>query len=109
MPPARSPPPPVVGSAGVAGRTGESGPPRRSTGPNGLASEKPPSSQVMKMAEWLVQALLWVISPTHCCRKALPSWKSLAWAGDCGDDGYGQAGAPPCMSSQMFGEIHANC
>src|ERR1022692_238242 len=80
-----------------------------SVGPNGLWSSKPPSSQVMKMAEWLVQARLCVMRPTQVRTKVSPSLYSVACAGAVGEVGNGQAVAPPCMSLQMFGLIQTNC
>src|ERR1700719_821131 len=108
MPPFRSPPPPVVGLAGVAGRMGESGPGVLSVGPNGVVASKPPSSQVMKMAECLVHALLWVMSPTQVRRKVSPSLYSACWLASFGALGNGQPVAPPCMSLQLFGVIQTN-
>ena len=63
----------------------------------------------MKIAEWFVQARLWVMAPTQVRRKVSPSLYSAAWLASVGELGNGQAVTPPCMSLQMFGEIHTNC
>src|SRR5690242_14581612 len=88
---------------------GESGPGRMALGPNGGSSAKLPSSQVMKMAECPVHALLWVMAVTQVFRKLSPSWYSAACRGSVGELGNGQLGGPPCMSLQTFGVIQANC
>src|SRR5690348_4920873 len=88
---------------------GESGPGDRSVGPNGADVSKPPSSQVMKMAECPVHALLWVMAPTQVRRKVSPSLYSACWLASFGELGNGQLFGPPCMSLQLFGVIQTNC
>src|SRR5579862_298084 len=61
------------------------------------------------MAEWPVQAWEFMIAVTQVLRNVSPSLYRVACAGSVGESGYGQAGAPPCMSLQMFGEIQTNC
>lgn len=60
------------------------------------------------MAERAVHARLRMMRVTQVLRKLSPSAQSVAWAGSCGEDGWGHADAPPCMSSHTWGEIHAN-
>src|SRR5579862_6632196 len=62
----------------------------------------------MKMVEWPVQALESMIASTQLLRNVSPSLYRAAWYWSVGVFGYGHCGAPPCMSLQMFGEIHTN-
>src|SRR5450631_1041581 len=94
----RSPPDTSTGFRAGLGKIGLSQQPAVLTGEKGETLEYPPSSQVTKMTDPLVQARLSVIVSIQWCRKVSPSWYCCA-DGPAPVDGYGQAGPLiPCMS-----------
>ena len=83
----------AAAAGGVGGRRGQDrgvGPGPDVGRPERARSSKPPSSQVMKIAEWFVQARLWVMAPTQVRKKVSPSLYSAAWLASVGELGRGR-------------------